>query len=131
MYMEKDSPLTPFIANGLRKMAESGITNIHTKRHVISKPNCKPLRTKGHPLGMAKFASLFAFYGIACILSLIILIMENIFKPSPLHSHPPQDADSLLKTKIETIINDWKTFSDDYAMEMFLFNEIKLLLLKK
>ena len=82
MYMAKDSPLTPFFAHGLRKMAESGITNIHTKRHTISKPNCKPLRTKGRPLGMEKFASLFAFYSICCIISLIILVMENIFKPS-------------------------------------------------
>ena len=139
MYMEKDSTLTPFFANGVLKMAESGITNIHTKRHIISKPNCKPLQAKGRPLGMAKFASLFAFYSIACTISLIILVMENIFKPSPpqpfeyhspLHFHHSQD-DGILKTKIETIINEWNTFSDDNAMQIFLFTQIKSLLLKK
>ena len=58
MYMKKNSPLTPFIANGIRKMAETGITNLHTKRHIVSKPNCKPLESKGRTLGLEKFASL-------------------------------------------------------------------------
>ena len=81
MYMEKHSPLTPFIAHGIRKMAESGITNLHTKRHVVSKPNCRPLQSKGRTLGLEKFASLFTFYIIGCIVSLIILVIENIHKP--------------------------------------------------
>ena len=81
MYMKKNSPLTPFIANGIRKMAETGITNLHTKRHIVSKPNCKPLESKGRTLGLEKFASLFTFYIIGCIFSLIILVIENIHKP--------------------------------------------------
>ena len=81
MYMKKHSPLTPFIAHGIRKMAESGITNLHNKRHIVSEPNCKPLRSKGRPLGLDKFASLFTFYIIACVVSLIILVIENIYKP--------------------------------------------------
>ena len=80
MYMKKQSLLTPFIAHGIRKMAESGITNLHSKRHVSSKPNCKPVRSKGRPLGLEKFASLFTFYIIGCIVSLIILVIENIHK---------------------------------------------------
>ena len=80
MYMKKQSPLTPFIAHGIRKMAESGIINLHTKRHIVSEPNCKPLRSKGRPLGLDKFASLFTFYIIACVVSLIILVIENIYK---------------------------------------------------
>ena len=80
MYMKKQSPLTPFIAHGIRKMAESGITNLHNKRHIVSEPNCKPLRSKGRPLGLEKFASLFTFYIIACVVSLIILVIENIYK---------------------------------------------------
>ena len=81
MYMKKQSPLTPFIAHGIKKMAESGIINLHTKRHIVSEPNCKPLRSKGRPLGLDKFASLYTFYIIACVVSLIILVIENIHKP--------------------------------------------------
>ena len=80
MYMEKQSPLTPFIAHGIRKMAESGITNLHTKRHIVSEPNCKPLQSKGRPLGLEKLAFLFTFYIIGCVVSLITLVIENIYK---------------------------------------------------
>ena len=78
--MRKQSPLTPFIAHGIRKMAESGITNLHNKRHILSAPNCKPLQSKGRPLGLEKLAFLFTFYIIGCIVSLITLVIENIYK---------------------------------------------------
>ena len=80
MAMRKQSPLTPFIAHGIRKMAESGITNLHNKRHIVSAPNCKPLQSKGRPLGLEKLAFLFTFYIIGCIVSLITLVIENIYK---------------------------------------------------
>ena len=80
MYMKKQSPLTPFIAHGIRKMAESGITNLHTKRHIASEPNCKPLQSKGRPLGLEKLVFLFTFYIIGCVVSLITLVIESIYK---------------------------------------------------
>ena len=132
--MDKGSPLTPFFANGIRKMAESGITNIHAKRHIISKPNCKPIRSKGRPLGMEKFASLFAFYSTCCIMSLIILVMENIFKPSkPLFhrclSIKNENTDiQILKIKIEAIQKQLKTLTDDTAKQKFLLTEVKSIL---
>ena len=132
--MDKDSPLTPFFANGIQKMAESGITNIHAKRHIISKPNCKPIRSKGRPLGMEKFASLFAFYSTCCIMSLIILVMENIFKPSCslFHQHlsikNESTDDQILKIKIEAILKQYKTLEDDTAKQIFLLNKVKSIL---
>ena len=125
MFLKKDSPLTPFIANGILKMAESGITNIHAKRHIISKPNCKPLRAKGRPLGIEKFASLFAFYSTGCILSLIILVMENIFKPSRPLFHQrvsirnESTDDQILKTKLDAIQKQMKTLGNDTEKQEF------------
>ena len=102
MYMKKHSPLTPFIAHGIRKMAETGITNLHSKRHIVSEPNCKPLQSKGRTLGLEKFASLFTFYIIGCIVSLIILVIENIHKPfsSKKKSQVAPSMQSLKKEKM-------------------------------
>ena len=80
--MAKNSTLTPFFAHGILKMKERGIYNAYSKRHFISEPNCKPLREEGKPLGMEKFAPLFVFYLGGCAMSLIIFVLENIFKPS-------------------------------------------------
>ena len=52
------------------------------QRHVIPEPNCEQSQTKGRSLGLEKFASLFVFYFICCIVSLIILLVENIYKPT-------------------------------------------------
>ena len=82
MYVQKNHQLTPFVANQIIKMNERGITNILKRRHVVPEPNCKPSQAKGRPLGMEKFASLFVFYSIGCIVSLIILVIENVFRPS-------------------------------------------------
>ena len=79
--MKKKSPLTPFFAQSIRKITETGILDAQRKRHTISEPNCKPAREKGRPLGFEIFASLFTFYAIACIISLMLLVMENIFHP--------------------------------------------------
>ena len=79
--MKKRSPLTPFFAQSIRKITETGILDAQRKRHTISEPNCKPVREKGRPLGFEIFASLFTFYAIACIISLMLLVMENIFHP--------------------------------------------------
>ena len=112
MYMEKQSPLTPFIAHGIRKMAESGITNLHTKRHIVSKPNCKPLHPKGRPLGLEKFAFLFAFYIIACVVSLITLVTENIYKSFSCRKKA-QGIPSMQSHKKEELIRKIYAFRDD------------------
>ena len=112
MYMEKQSPLTPFIAHGIRKMAESGITNLHTKRHIVSKPNCKPLQSKGRPLGLEKFASLFTFYIIGCVVSLITLVIENIYK-SFICRNKPQGVPFMQSLKKEELIRKIDAFEED------------------
>ena len=112
MYMKKHSPLTPFIAHGIRKMAESGVTNLHTKRHIISKPNCKPLQSKGRPLGLEKLAFLFAFYIIGCVVSLITLVVENIYK-SFSSRKKAQGIPSMQSHKKEELIRKIRDFRDD------------------
>ena len=97
--MSKSSTLAPFIAHGILKMIERGIKNAYSKRHITSEPNCKPLREEGQPLGMDKFAPLFLFYLVGSVVSLIILAMENIFKPSSNSSiWQSQNNQSKLKT---------------------------------
>ena len=92
------SPFTPFIGHMLNKMAESGIKNILTKRHLIAEPNCKPIRETGKSLGMEKFASLFTLYLIGCFLAIVIFVTELIFKPKKTQK---EIAYHQLKVKIE------------------------------
>ena len=80
--MAKNSYLTPFLAHSVRKMIERGIVNNYRKRHITTAPNCKPIRNEGQPLGMEKLAPLFLLYLAGVMMSGIILVMENIFKPS-------------------------------------------------
>ena len=112
MFMRKQSPLTPFIAHGIRKMAESGITNLHHKRHILSAPNCKPLRSKGRPLGLEKLAFLFTFYIIGCVVSLITLVIENIHK-SFVCRKKAQGIPSMQSHKKEELIRKIRDFRDD------------------
>lgn len=81
MYMKKKSRFTPFVAYALKKMAETGIKDGLSKRHVTSEPDCKPLHSKGRPLGFSFFTSLFVVYFCVVAFCLIILIFENIVKP--------------------------------------------------
>jgi hypothetical protein len=121
-FMSKTSPLSPFIADGLRKMVERGVWNNKYKRHIIPKPNCKPLRATGQSLGMEKFASLFAFYIIGLTISLIILVFENIFKPSKPanfgHSHENLRKIKLLEKVLETL-------TDKQDLKLYLLDEVK------
>ena len=93
-------------------MAESGITNIHTKRHIVSKPNCKPLQSKGRPLGLEKLAFLFTFYIIACVISLIALLIEKIYKSFSFRKKA-QGIPSMLSHKEEELIRKIDAFRDD------------------
>ena len=130
-YMKKRSNLTPFIANEIKKMKEKGITSILSKRHVRPEPNCKPQNSKGNSLGMEKFASLFVFYINCCIVSLIILVMENIFKPSK-HNisqslrFKKYSDETELKLKLEALEKEIKGLGAMKAM--LLLNEVKLLM---
>ena len=125
--MSRKSALTPFIANGLRKMVERGVWNNQWKRHIILKPNCKPLRATGQSLGMEKFASLFGFYLIGLIISLIILVVENIFKPSkPGYIESPEDV-----RKIKLLKKVLGTLTDKRDKKLYFLNEVKLHLLNE
>ena len=56
MYMKKNSPFTGFISYKITKLAEAGITNNLSKRHVISEPNCKPMQAKGQKISKCYFS---------------------------------------------------------------------------
>ena len=99
MYMNKGSQFTPFIAHELKKLSEVGIKNILAKRHIIPDPNCKPLQIKGKSLGMEKFASCFAFYSVGIVISLIVLVIEVIFKVSKSLSPSIQKGEEVLSLK--------------------------------
>ena len=107
--MTKNHPLTPFIAHTILKLAETGNTNILKKRYIEPEPNCKPIRAKGNPLGIEKFASLFVLYSICCFVSLIILVMENIYKPSRFE----KTIDEYPMIKLESIKKEMQSFTDD------------------
>jgi hypothetical protein len=132
MYLKKHSPLTPFIANGIRKLTETGIMNILYKRHVVLEPNCQPLQAKGRPLGMEKFASLFIFYLIFSIVSLIILVIEIVTKASSSLQMQQKtlERDSNLKFKKEAINKSMKhldNFSNDKEVQLLLFHMKKVI----
>ena len=92
------------------------------KRHIITKPNCKPLRATGQPLGMEKFAYLFAFYLIGLVISLILLVLENIFKPSK-PAYLLQDKANQRKIKLlKKLLN---SLTDQTDVKLYLLNEVK------
>lgn len=126
--MQKNSHLTPFFAHAIRKLRESGITNLISKRYIPLEPNCKPLQAKGQPLGMEKFASLFAFYCIGCIISLIILVIENVLKPSKtllLQNQLPKKVGK--KEAINKAMQHLGAFSNDQEVHTVLFEMHELL----
>ena len=140
MAMRKQSPLKPFIAHGIRKMAESGITNLHHKRHIVSAPNCKPLRSKVSQLRLKKLAFLFTFYIIGCIVSLITLVIENIYKSfscrKKTQNSPPMQSHKK-KLKINALHQAITSFLDNHECNIQLTSQqiqrmnILLLELKK
>ena len=129
-------------------MTETGILDAHRKRHTISEPNCKPVREKGRPLGFEIFASLFTFYAIACIISLMLLFMENIFHPKskfwlendssvirktdkelfdmPAQYEIPQEMEEpIISKRIKAFVKDLDSFTDDKHLKLFLWNKVK------
>ena len=127
MYVAKNSPFTKFFSHGLKKLEEAGITDKLTKKYIPSKPNCKTHRKKVSPLNMEKFASLFLFYTIGCVLSLILLVMENIFKPS---KPPSSSVQPELHRKIGLLKKQVENMTDSKIMQLYLLNEVKKLILK-
>ena len=81
MVLKKHSPLTPFFATIIMKLAEYGITDIISKRF-YRKHFCPMDQKKGKSLGMEKFAPLFTIYLAGCIMSVTILMIEIIFEKS-------------------------------------------------
>ena len=81
MVLKKHSPLTPFFATTIMKLAEYGITDGISKRF-YRKDACPMDQKKGKSLGMEKFAPLFTLYLAGCIMSLTILMIEIIFEKS-------------------------------------------------
>ena len=123
MYAQKNYQLTPFFANEIIKMHERGITSILKRRNLVPVPNCKPQYAKGRPLGMDKFASLFVFYSIGCIISLIILITENVFKPSrnlQFHSSNNDSIKNLKKEAISKAMMELDAYSNDQDLKLIL-----------
>ena len=122
--MKKNSHLTPFIGQKIKKMKEIGITSFLTKRHFIPEKKCNLLHKKGKSLGMDKFASLFVFYSICCTLSLIIFVMENIFKPTKrlfLEKHSEKNCE--LNRKLDALEQEIEVCGTRNAIK--LLNEIK------
>ena len=124
--MARNSALTPFIAHGIQKMLERGIRDCYSKQHLISEPNCKPLREEGQPLGMEKIAPLFVFYLVGCTMSGIILILENIFKPSSSSSSSSytKRLQEHLK-KLEILKEELEKLSIDYEENVSKVGEMK------
>ena len=123
MYAQKNYQLTPFFANEIIKMHERGITSILKRRSLVPEPNCKPQYAKGQPLGMDKFASLFVFYSIGCVISLIILIIENVFKPSrnlQFHSSNNDGIINLKKEAISKAMRELDAYSNDQDLWLIL-----------
>ena len=127
MYMKKKSPLSPFISHALLKIAETGVKNHFSKRHVISEPNCKPLRKEGRSLGMPFLMSIFLGYSVCCILSLITLLLEHVYKPeNSTRSLKVLSESDILQIKIDDIVNRLK--SSPYRDNIFLRNKLTILL---
>ena len=101
MFLEKNSPLTPFVSHTIIKMSETGLTDVISKKHVIKKPNCAVIQETGNSLGMEKFAPLFALYITGCIVSLILLMIEIIFNKSrPVLQNPPYSSNEFAKQSV-------------------------------
>ena len=120
--MSRKSHLTPFIAHGLRKAAERGIIDNHSKRNIIPEPNCRTLNQEGQPLGMEKFAPLFLFFVTGCILSLVIFTLENVFKPTA--PELKMQSEETFK-KIEFLLNSLERLTDDKALKCHLVDEVE------
>ena len=96
MVLKKHSPLTPFFATTIMKLAEYGITDHISKRFYL-KDACPMNQNKGKSLGMEKFAPLFTIYLAGCIMSLTILMIEIIFeksRPQNISEHSSEIKDS-------------------------------------
>ena len=120
--MSKNSTLAPFIAHGILKMIERGIRDAYTKRHIISEPNCKPLKEEGQPLGMEKFAPLFVFYLVGNVVSLITFALENIFK---LSSASPIWQSQNNQSKLKTIRQQLEELKINYEENVKEVGEMK------
>ena len=91
-------------------MAEFGITDDLSKRHVKSQSNChQNKRKKGSGLNFEFFTSLFVFYLFSLMVCLVIFFFENVFKPYKSRIERRSSLEDLkqeLQQKTETFIKD-------------------------
>ena len=135
MFMKKKSSLTPFIWQEIRKMEESGITDILYKRHRISEPNCKPIRSKGNSLGIEKTAPLFILFLFGITFSMVVLLIENHVTGFTYFTNDCQKLleptavakKELLIQKIEAIINELQN-NDNASNKIVFYNKALQLL---
>ena len=99
-------------AHELKKLGEVGIQDILSKRHNVPEPNCEPIYKKGQSLGMEKFASIFVLYLIGLIFSLIIVILENVFKPRKLKTPTAYNM------KFESLQTELENLAAEYGMKI-------------
>ena len=121
--ISRKSHLTPIIAHELRKAAETGIIDNYSKRYIMTEPNCRPLNQEGQPLGMEKLAALFLFFITGCILSLVIYVFENVFKPTAPASK--KQSEEMIKN-IDFLLNCLESLTDDKALKWHLVEEVEL-----
>ena len=120
--ISRKSHLTPIIAHELRKAAERGIIDNYSKRYIMNEPKCRPLNQEGQPLGMEKLASLFLFFITGCILSLVIYVCENVFKPTAPASK--KQSEEMIKN-IDFLLNCLESLTDDKALKWHLVEEVE------
>ena len=113
MYMKKNSPLTPFIAYELKKLAEAGFNDVLSQRHIVPDPDCEPINKEAENLGMEKFASIFVLYLIGLVLSLMILVMENLCKPTRSKNYLEEES------KFEVLQSELENLAAKYGIDIF------------
>ena len=77
---------------------------------------------EGQPIGMEKFASLFLFYFIGCLVSVLILIMEIIVK---LNKEPSLWQSKHDEEKVDRILEELDKIANDRMMKLYFINEIR------
>ena len=91
------------------KFIETGLINRLDRKFRNNNYKCwsEPVKS----LGMEKFASLFVFYGLMCVLSLIILFVEMLLS-QPIKNQAHSEKDRLVER-----IRKFCNFANSFDME--------------
>lgn len=79
--MKPNSTYTKFFKQALLDLINNGQMQKYRGKHSKSNAGCIPKRTRGTPLGLKKLVSVFAVPICGLILSLLISVIENCFRP--------------------------------------------------